>query len=71
MKGHWSRACRTSKHLVDLYQALIKAKGKKVEINFIDSDGLVDLTHLDVLDLFENPNGKINHLIGDGSVCFY
>ena len=39
-------------------------------MNFIDSDGPVDLTHLDVLDLFENPNGKINHLIGDGSVCY-
>ena len=24
MKGHWSRTCRTSKHLVDLYQASLK-----------------------------------------------
>ena len=70
MKGHWSRACHTSKHLVDLYQASIKAKGKEVEMNFIDSDDLVDLTHLNVSNIFENPNGKIDHLIGDGNVCY-
>ena len=64
MKGHWSRTCCTPKHLVDLYQASIK--GKEVEMNFIDSDGQVDLTHLDVSD----PNGKIDHLIGDGNVCY-
>ncbi|XP_012833516.1 PREDICTED: uncharacterized protein LOC105954393 [Erythranthe guttata] len=34
VKGHWSRACRTPRHLVDLYQASIKGKGK--EINFTD-----------------------------------
>ena len=70
MKEHWSRTCRTPKHFVDLYQALIKAKGKEVKMNFIDSDGPVDLTHLDVSDFFENPNGKINHLIGDGNVYY-
>ena len=70
MKGHWSCTCCTSKHLVDLYQSSIKVKGKEVEMNFIDSDGQVDLTHLDVSDFFENPNGKIDHLIGDGNVCY-
>ena len=70
MKGHWSCACRTSKHLVDLYQASIKAKGKEIEMNFIDSDGSVDLTHLDVSNFFENPNGKIDYLIGDGNVRY-
>ena len=70
MKGHWSHACRTLKHLVDLYQASIKAKGKEVEMNFINSDVLVDLTHLDVPDFFENPKRKIDHLIGDGNVCY-
>ena len=54
-----------------LYQASIKAKGNEVEMNFIDSDDLVDLTHLDVLNFFENPNRKIDHLIGDGNVCYY
>ena len=58
------------KALVDLYQASIKAKGKKVEINFIDNDGPVDLTHLNVSNFFENPNGKINHLIGDENVFY-
>ena len=70
MKGHWSRTYYTSKHLVNLYQALIKGKGKKVEMNFIDSDGPVDLTHLEVSDFCENPNGKIDYLIGDGNVCY-
>ena len=42
----------------------------EVEMNFIDSDGQVDLTHLDVSNFFENPNGKIDHLIGDGNVCY-
>ena len=68
MKGYWSRICRMPKHVVDLYQTSIK--GKDVEINFIDSDGQVDLTHLDVSDFFENLNGKIDHLIGDENVCY-
>ena len=59
MKGHWLRTCRTPKHLVDLYQVSIKAKGKEIEMNFIDSDGQVDLTHLDVSHFFENPNEKL------------
>ena len=57
MKGHWSRTCCTLKHLVDVYQASIK--GKEVEMNFIDSNDQVDLTHLDVSDFFENPNEKL------------
>ena len=36
LTGHWSRACRTSKHFVELYQASIKGKGKRVESHFID-----------------------------------
>ena len=39
-------------------------------MNFIDNDGSVDLIHLDVSYLFENPNGKIDHLIGDGNICY-
>ena len=68
MNGHWSPTCHTPKHLVDLYQTSIK--GKEVEMNFIDNDGTVDLTHLNVSNFFENPNGKIGHLIGDGNVCY-
>ena len=26
MEGHWSRTCRTAKHLVDLYRASVKEK---------------------------------------------
>ena len=58
MNRHWSHICCIPKHFVDLYQASIKAKGKKVEMNFIDSDDPIDLTHLEVSDFFENPNGK-------------
>ena len=68
MKRHWSHTYRTPKHLVNLYQASIK--GKEVEMNVIDSDSQVDLTHLNVSDFFENPNGKIDHLIGDENVCY-
>ena len=58
MEGHWSRTCRTPKHLVDLYQASIKEKGKGIETNFVDHNDLedpmnylelsngVDMTHL-------------------------
>ena len=34
----------------------------------IDGDDPVDITHLDVSDFFEDLNGKIDHLIGDGNV---
>ncbi|KAL0329127.1 UNVERIFIED_CONTAM: hypothetical protein Sradi_4899400, partial [Sesamum radiatum] len=69
-KGHWSRTCRTPKHLIDLYQESLKNKNKKIETNFVDdeSDGYIDMTHLDVADFFADPNGKTDHLIGDGSV---
>ena len=58
MEGHWSCTCRTPKHLVDLYQASIKEKGKGIETNFVDHNDLedpmnylelsngVDMTHL-------------------------
>ena len=98
MKGHWTCTCRTTKHLVDLYQASIKGKGNQIEINFInsqgtmdpddpyqvplqeannqiddnfiDNDGAIPLTHFDISDFFEVPTEKINHLIGDGNVCY-
>ena len=59
MTGHWSRTCRTAKHLVDLYHASIKDKVKNIEVNFLDDD---------VSDFFEDPTGNISHLIGDGHV---
>ncbi|XP_074283938.1 uncharacterized protein LOC141608489 [Silene latifolia] len=33
--GHWAKECRTAKHLVDLYTASQKGKGKEVETNFV------------------------------------
>ncbi|GKV42014.1 hypothetical protein SLEP1_g49475 [Rubroshorea leprosula] len=54
-KGHWERAYRTARHLVDLYQTSLneKGKGKDPEMNFIEQNN-VDLdTHLDVADFFE------------------
>ncbi|XP_034229408.1 uncharacterized protein LOC117638386 [Prunus dulcis] len=58
-KGHWVRACRTPRHLGDLYQASLK--NRKVEINYIDhappaTNGSSEIsrqlnkTHLDVSD---------------------
>ena len=64
MKGHWSRTYRMSKHLVNLYQTSIKEKGKEIEMNFTDNDGL-DLTYYDI-NFFGGPSEKkINHLIND------
>ncbi|KAI5343878.1 hypothetical protein L3X38_011754 [Prunus dulcis] len=58
-KGNCVRACRTPKHLADLYQASLK--NRKVEINYIDHappatdgsseiSGQLNKTHLDVSD---------------------
>ncbi|XP_060202781.1 uncharacterized protein LOC132631205 [Lycium barbarum] len=63
--GHWSRTYRTAKHLVELYQASMKRKEKNPEANFI-SENQDDI--MDVVDFFEHPEGKIDHLIGDGSI---
>ncbi|XP_070013369.1 uncharacterized protein [Nicotiana sylvestris] len=64
-KGHWANICRVPRHLVEFYQASLKNKGP--EANFV-SDNNFDITHLDVADFFERPDGKIDHLIGYGSV---
>ena len=83
-KGHWSRTCRTPKHLVELYQQSLKDKGKKIETNFVSEDGkdetnrdsrnddfnygCVGTTHLDVTDFFSIPEEKIDFFFGDESV---
>ncbi|XP_028801225.1 uncharacterized protein LOC114756444 [Neltuma alba] len=77
--GHWSCTCRMPKHLVDLSQESLKNKSKgngkmpREETNFVDEEGdsdygNIDVTHLDIADFFADPNGKIDHLIGDGNV---
>ena len=67
MKGHLSHTCRTPKHLVDLYQASIKAKRKEIKMNFTDSDRL-DLTYYDI-DFFGGPSEKTDYLINDENTC--
>ena len=64
-KGHWSRTCRTPRHLVELYQASPKEVKINKEANFIAED-TVEPMHLDVADFFKNFEAKIYHLIGDG-----
>lgn len=51
MTGHWGRTCRTAKHLVDLYQASIKNKGKNAEANFVN-EATTSMPSLDVSDFF-------------------
>ena len=65
--------------MVDLYQASIKEKGKRIETNFADHYDLEDpmnyldfsngdyMTHIDVSD-FSEDDGKIDNLIGNGNV---
>ena len=36
LTGYWSRTCHTQKHFVELYQASIKGKGKRVESHFVE-----------------------------------
>nr|XP_009787129.1 PREDICTED: uncharacterized protein LOC104235139 [Nicotiana sylvestris] len=64
-KGHWANICRVPRHLVELYQASLKNKSS--EANFV-YDNKFDITHLDVTDFYERPDGKIDHLIGDESL---
>ena len=66
MKGHWSRTCRTAKHLVDLYQASLKKIEKNIEMNFTDAKGL-DLSYYDV-DFFGAPLEKTYYLMDDENV---
>ncbi len=66
MKNHWSRTCRTPKHLADLYQESMKNKGKNVvETNFITNDdyGLEDLSQFDVADFLIQPENNVDHII--------
>ena len=37
LNGYQTRACRTPKHFLDLYQASIKGKGKRVESHSVDN----------------------------------
>ena len=69
MKGHWSRTCRTPKHLVALYQALIKEKRKYIEINFTDINRLY-LTYYDT-DFFGGHSEKTDDLMNDEKMLLH
>lgn len=51
MTRHWGRTCRTAKHIVDLYQASIKGKGKNAEANYVNEENATGAS-LDDFDLF-------------------
>lgn len=53
--GHWSRTCRTARHLVNLYQASLKRPEVAIETNHIQSkDASTSSPHLD-LEFLTNP----------------
>ncbi|KAI3471475.1 hypothetical protein Pfo_031161 [Paulownia fortunei] len=68
MKGYWRRICRRFKHLINLYQASLKEKGKGVQTNLIEPYTPMDFTQLDVADFFENPNENFENLNDDGNI---
>ena len=54
--------------LDDFYQVSLQEVNNQIDDNFINNDGAMPLTHFDIFDFFEDPSGKIDHLIGDGNV---
>ena len=54
----------------DPYQVSLQEANNQIDDNFIDNDGAIPLTHFDISDFFEDPSGKIDHLIGGGNVCY-
>ena len=66
--NHWSRTCRTPKHLVELYQASIKEKGKNPETNFMEDSDFMDITQFNIFDFLDDPNNKVTTSTGDGNV---
>ena len=54
----------------DHYQVSLQEANNQIDDNFIDNDGAIPLSHFDISDFFEDPSGKIDHLIGDVNVCY-
>ncbi|XP_058185629.1 uncharacterized protein LOC131302853 [Rhododendron vialii] len=74
-KGHWSRTCRTPKHLIELYQTSLKEKGKEIETNFTDQISQnqavdpfepIDIPSFDISEYLAGPSGTKDDFIGDG-----
>ena len=67
MTGHWGRTCRTAKHLVELYQASIKGKGKNIETNYVNEENAPG-TSLDVSDFFiDNAETGSDFIFGENN----
>ncbi|GJS75880.1 uncharacterized protein Tco_0725761 [Tanacetum coccineum] len=65
--NHWARACRTPKHLAELYQRSQKRKGKEVEVNLAYQDKKIDNFDtdsfgIDSLDVNPNDQNDTTHL---------
>jgi hypothetical protein len=72
-KSYRTRTRRTQKNHVDHNQEILKNEEKTIATHFGyedgDSDyGDMDVTHLEIGDFFAHPEGRIDHLIGDGTV---
>ncbi|XP_010555974.1 PREDICTED: uncharacterized protein LOC104825349 [Tarenaya hassleriana] len=76
MTGHWSRTCRTAKHLVDFYQKSIKTKEKDIETNHVMSDydddasGAEDFADMDLADVFAHPEDGVEQVGNDAFVTY-
>ena len=54
----------------DPYQVSLQEANNQINDNFIDNDGAIPLNHYDISNFFEDRSGKMDHLIGDGNVCY-
>ncbi|XP_021767021.1 uncharacterized protein LOC110731477 [Chenopodium quinoa] len=67
MTGHWGRTCRTTKHLVDLYQTSVKGKEKNAEANYVNEENAPCPT-LDVSDFFmDNAETGNDFILGENN----
>ena len=54
----------------DPYQVSLEEANNQIDDYLIDNDGAIPLTHFYISEFFEDPSGKIDHLIDDGNVCY-
>ena len=50
MDDHWAKTCRTSKHLIEAYQEMIKQKGPEANLVHLDGEGDFDHEKDDLMD---------------------
>ena len=51
-------------------QISLQEDKSQIDDNFLDNDYAIPLTHFDIYNFFEDSSGKIDHLIGDGNMCY-